>query len=430
MFKRLFFAALFLTAFPALSQAASVDAVSKDNLELQQLGSTYIHSRHVGTMPYWGECYRCAPQVVNNYCTTQTNPSGFEYTEGGNDLYIQSANCSIYSTDASDTEENTGLADSITYDDTTNVFSGAIDLTGLTQEGVICGGNSGIQGENNTIVALNDPTPDSTSSTCDANQDASGGPITLTGTEFGGSPITVENAWGFFTVSPGDNCLNFSFNNESLGAACLFPASMEIRCHHYAPTSSQCETTSYDDFGAPEGVYGCGSGSTWGGTCSSSLSGSDWLWGFDDGNTGTAVGGYFTLSSYYDNSSGNAIPSVISMEADSYGWLFVNGQQVLSCAQGSDCTANYNMPTGYDYISYVILSAPENASDSTRDPAAGIVSIIDSATGSALVSSNGSSWWMSPVLPGSLSPSMQTVLDDNGDSAFSPKSCTADGSNC
>ena len=58
---------------PATVQAASVYGITGDDLQMNTLGSQYIHSRHTGLMPYWGPCYRCTTQIESEpTCTPGT----------------------------------------------------------------------------------------------------------------------------------------------------------------------------------------------------------------------------------------------------------------------------------------------------------------------------------------------------------------------
>jgi hypothetical protein len=429
--RRLFAAFAVAGVFSAapLAQAASVSTATSDARTLGTMGSLYIHSRHVGTMPYWGDCYRCQPTEQLQSCTTQTSPTGFAYSSGGNNVYIESASCDFTAQDANTTTP-TGLSSVITYDPTTGDFTGQMDITGISQYGQVCGGNSGLEGTGTTIVPMDSPAEPAGCTT--TNQSASGPPISVSGEMFSGGPITVGNAWGNFVFTPSSNCLSVTFNNSPLGYVCMFPTKMVEQCTHYAPTSQQCLSQAYNDYGTPSG-WSCNT-SPWSGSSAcqnSSLANSQWLWGFSDGNSGTTVGGYFIYSTQYDNTTNAAIPSTLYMAADTYGWVWINGQQVLTCpSYSTTCQTNVTMPTGYSTITYMVMSAPSNATTSTRSPAAGILSIVDYATGATLAGTNKGTWWLTPTPPSTPSPTPQSVLNSAGDSGFTPINCTSSGSNC
>lgn len=160
-----------------------------------------------------------APQICNSYAWSGTNQMS-----------------------VSTSAQGSGYASAINYDTSTNVFSGATNITGAEEVGCVSGGNSGVSGSGDELC------PDSQSDGA-TNNAATGSCITLaqdTG-DWSGGPITVESepkqtANGGYVqqnmvFTPDGNDINITDNQTT--ATCTY--------HHNCTTTNESVTTCQEE---------------------------------------------------------------------------------------------------------------------------------------------------------------------------------------
>ncbi|MBU2765982.1 hypothetical protein HAP94_07180 [Acidithiobacillus ferrivorans] len=413
-------ASLIALVWPSLANAMSVQGVTQNALQLNTLGTPYIHSRHAGLMPYWGPCYRCQT-VTTSYCTAANNNSNLmTYSGQGNSFTVSDTNCNWSL--VLNNGQWAGYYDStLSWNNTTGTFSGSLNFTGASEIQVICGGNSGIAGSGSSIVPDNLPIG---SGGCNpGNQTATGNPITLQNGDFVGGPITIGNVWGNWTVAAAGTCLAVSYNGASEGDLCAFTNTTKQVCHHYLPTSTTCKRPA-NELGSVT-AWPCNTQTTWPNSQACATGGgASWIWGSPDGASGTNASGYYVMETQYNNQTGSPINASLVFSADNNGWVWINGQQVgFGDNWTVNTTAAVQLPVGTDTIDFMVMNTPDPyAGSSEISPAAGVLSI--SQGGQILVTTN-SNWWFVNAPPATPSPTPQSLL--SASPGYAPFNCAAGG---
>lgn len=391
------------------ADAASVTAVSGDAHIMATLGKPYIHSRHVGTMPYWGPCYRCTtkeePEASCKSGKTHvlaTWTSSGDSTCGGyeSDTFTAYTECSGSAVDLYLRNNSYNPADTtgkMYYNATVPISMGGSYGNQVNMQAVFGGGNSCSQDFDwyPTYAITGDDTDG-----------------TFNGTvTFGNylSPYQYQQSPSFHII----------FQNYKL-------VSVRV-CKHYEPTSNECATPPPQSEVNPP-VYGwdCNlSAQGWGGSsiCNGAGSEAQWIWGASDGATGTSQSGYSVMQATFTNPTDLAMTATMAVAADNYGWVWINGQQV-AFTQGFTTPQidTIDLPPGKDTIDFMVLNYPNSpASDPSQNanPAAGILSITDSS-GQPLLSTNSTNWTMIQNPPATPDPSPQSLLSGT---SYTPKNC-------
>jgi hypothetical protein len=209
------------------AQAASVYGIAQNDLQMNTLGTPYIHSRHTGLMPYWGPCERCTTQMVSEpACTVGSQPQTLAtWTNAGN------SSCGGYESDTFTATTQCSLSGVVQLVITNNSYNPA-DTTGKVNYGINIpltvpnGGNYGTQLNMNDVFGGNN---------CSQNFDWY--------PSFG---ITGEDVNGTFngTITFG-NYLSPSQYAQSPTFPVVFQnyKLVSVRtCKQYAPTSTECQT--------------------------------------------------------------------------------------------------------------------------------------------------------------------------------------------
>lgn len=411
------------------SQATSAYSITGDDLQMNTLGSEYIHSRHTGLMPYWGPCYRCKKKMNITSLTSDIASSS-----PGNPWEIKGSGDQWQFIDPQAAQQGSGYTYVLSYDKSKQNFSGFVNLTGSSEIGYVCGGNSGLIGSGSSIFAMNSPVG---VNNCDGSyidtQTATGGPITLNsdGT-FSGTAIDVNNYWGTYTFTPESYCIDATFNGTSIGDMCA-SGKIERTCKQYSPTSSECQTSasaSQDDL--PTYEWACDTSENgWNTTsvCSDTAiddSGAEWLFGSEDGISGTAQAGYSVMQAEYENTTSSPISATLTFAADNYGWVWINGDQVgYTDTASAVSTDSVSLPSGTDTVDFMVMNDPNSpATDPTeyQNPAAGILALTNSA-GQTLLATNDTDWTLVDTTPATPDPTPQSLLP----SGYTPENCASGG---
>ncbi|ACK78025.1 hypothetical protein JKG41_09935 [Acidithiobacillus sp. MC2.1] len=413
------FAGLPAVGLSDTAQAASVYGIAQDDLNMNTLGTPYIHSRHTGLMPYWGPCYRCSTQMVSEpACTVGTPPVTLaSWTNSGN------SSCGGYESDsftASTQCSTSGVVQLVV----TNSSYNPADTTGKVNYGVTIplsipnGGNYGSAVNMNDVFGGNN---------CSQNFDW-----------YPSYAVTGEDVNGTFngTVTFG-NYLSPSQYAQSPSFPVVFQnyKLVAVRtCHQYAPTSSECQTPPPPtQTNLPVYQWACDiaeSGWQPGGICSNSLisgNGAEWIFGANDGLSGTAQSGYSVMEAQYDNPTNLGMPATLTFAADNFGWVWINGQQVGYKAGFSTLdTVSIMLPPGTDTIDFMVMNdpnAPVSDPSEFQNPAAGILAISNSS-GQALIGTNDTNWYLVDNPPAAPVPSPSSLLAGTG---YTPQNCAAGG---
>jgi hypothetical protein len=223
---------------PATANAASVYSITGDDLKMNTLGSEYIHSRHIGLMPYWGPCYRCETKYKEQ-CSASNNSSNLvTYSGDGRAWTVKDDNCTWFM-DIDSGQYANEYDSTLSWNNSTKSFSGYLNFTGTSEIGYLCGGNSGIEGSGSSIFPMNSPI--GTGGCSPNNQGATGQPLTLVNGKFVGGPITIGNVWGNWTITATGSCLAVSYNGAQEGDLCAFTTTSYQSCRDHSPTSSECQ---------------------------------------------------------------------------------------------------------------------------------------------------------------------------------------------
>jgi len=405
-------------SLPTTAQAASVYGIAQNNLQMNTLGEPYIHSRHTGTMPYWGPCYRCTTQMVTEPACTQGQPpvtlaattlSGYSDCGGfESDSFTAQTQCSNGNVQLVLTNNSYNPADT----------TGQIYYSATVPIAIPNGGNYGTTVNMQSIFGGGNG--------CSENFDWYP-TYAITGEDVNGTfngTVTFGNY-----LSPGQyqqsQTFPITFQNYKIVA--------QTTCHHYAPTSSMCQTPNTETVNQMS-VYqwACATAETgWNpAICSNtdiSASGAEWIFGASDGLSGTAQSGYSVMQAQYVNPTNLPMPATLTFAADNYGWVWINGQQVaFTSSYTSLDTVSISLPPGTDTIDFMVMNDPDSpVSDPNEyaNPAAGILAITNSAN-QTIVSSNDSLWTLVQNPPSTPNPTPQSLLSGTG---YSPVNCANGG---
>ncbi|MBN6739616.1 hypothetical protein JKG47_03555 [Acidithiobacillus sp. MC6.1] len=145
-------------------------------------------------------CSNATGQNSDPQCTTLAQTYSYASgVSGGNPISMSSSN-GQYCLSSTGAYVSPGYGSCINYSGGT--FSGCLNISGTSQVGYVCGGNSGICGSGNSIIANSAPpagcgpndqsvVASSGTSYPKSTQIASGGPITYQNGQFSGAPIQV-----------------------------------------------------------------------------------------------------------------------------------------------------------------------------------------------------------------------------------------------
>ena len=411
------FAGLSAVDLPDTARAASVFGIAQDDLNMNTLGTPYIHSRHTGLMPYWGPCYRCQQELQITSLTANIDSNG-----PGNPWTISGSGTDWTFSDPAAAQHGAAYQQVLSYSPSTGEFTGAVNLTGSAEIGYVCGGNSGLEAAGSSIDAMNLPVG---VNDCDASylnsQNAFGGPITLTDGTFTGNAIYVNDSWGTYEFYPSGHCVDATFNGANIGQMCGAGVEQNV-CTHYAPTTTECQTPpSPSSQDLPTYAWTCDSYDEGAltGVCSNTAiasTGAEWIFGTGNGLMGTAAVGYSVMQAQYDNTASFAIAATLTFAAENYGWVWINGQQVGYTDSYTSLTSeSVSMPAGMNTVDFMVMNAPAS-SPTTNSPAAGILSLTNSS-GGTLLSTNDSDWSVVDNPPATPSPTPASLLAGTGDTA-------------
>lgn len=404
---------------PAPALAASVYGITGDDLQMNTLGQQYIHSRHTGLMPYWGPCYRCTTQVESEpTCTPGTqNHVLAQWTNTGN------SSCGGYESDSFEAYTqctNSGIVQIVlqnnSYDPNASV--GQKNYGATVPIAVPQGGNYG--------QSLNMSSVFGGGNSCSQNFDW-----------YPTYGITGEDVNGTFngTVTFG-NYLSPSQYEQSPTFPVVFQnyKLVSVRtCQQYAPTSTECKTPPpASQTNQPTYAWACDTSENgWqpGSVCTNSAiqsSGAEWIFGSNTGISGTAQSGYFVMQARYDNPTSSTMPATLTFAADNFGWVWINGEQVGYTDTFTTLTTEaISLPPGEDTVDFMVMNDPNApSSDPTEfeNPAAGILSITNSA-GQTILATNDTDWTEIDNPPTNPDPSPQSLLP----AGYTPQNCAAGG---
>jgi hypothetical protein len=153
----------------------------------------------------------------------------------------------------------------------------------------------------------------------------------------------------------------------------------------------------------------------------------EWIFGANDGLSGTAQSGYSVMEAQYDNPTNLGMPATLTFAADNFGWVWINGQQVGYTAGFSTLdTVSITLPPGMDTIDFMVMNdpnAPVSDPSEFQNPAAGILAISNSS-GQALIGTNDTNWYLVDNPPAAPVPSPSSLLAGTG---YTPQNCAAGG---
>lgn len=397
-------AVLATLAISPYAQAASVQAVSGDAKIMNTLGKTYIHSRHTGTMPYWGPCYRCKSKIedVPTCNSSEEHQVLATWTNSGD------SSCGGYETDTFTAETECSTSGQVILDLVNTSYDPA--STTSTHYGI-------------TV-------PIAYSGSSDVNQQAVFGGGNTCSQNFDWYPtysIHGDDADGTFngSVSFG-NYLSPSQYYQSPSFPIVFQNYEEVKvkkCKEYPPTSSECAVPPpASQTSLPVYSWNCDTQETgWNAdVCSNasiSESNAEWIFGAADGDTGTAQSGYSVMQSQYVNPTSDPMPATLVFAADNYGWVWINGQQVAFTKGFSQLSSvNITLAPGTNTIDFMVMNAPDSPSTDPNEfanPSAGILAITNSS-GENIMGSNSGEWVLEQNPPSTPDPSPSSLLSGTG----------------
>ena len=411
------------TGLPAASlsttaQAASVYGIAQNDLQMNTLGTQYIHSRHTGLMPYWGPCDRCTTQMVSEpACTVGSQPQTLAtWTNSGN------SSCGGYESDTFTATTQCSLSGVVQLVITNNSYNPA-DTTGKVNYGINIpltvpnGGNYGTQLNMNDVFGGNN---------CSQNFDWY--------PSFG---ITGEDVNGTFngTITFG-NYLSPSQYAQSPTFPVVFQnyKLVSVRtCKQYAPTSTECQTPPpASQLNQSSYAWACNTAENgWqSAVCTNSAvasSGAQWIFGANDGITGTAQAGYSVMQAQYANPTNVAMPATLTFAADNYGWVWINGQQVgFTNTFSTLTTTSITLPPGTDTVDFMVMNMPNSPQSNPtqfENPSAGILAITN-GSGQTILSTNDTDWTVIDNPPATPNPTPQSLISGTG---YTPQNCAAGG---
>lgn len=425
--------------FSCTAQAASVYGIAQDDLQMGTLGEQYIHSRHIGLMPYWGPCDRCSREAV---CSPQPYPkaascagpiNGWATGEG---TYAPDAQW-IYGTDncrnaQSDYSEyldtfyqnNTATPIVATAWYAMNDFGG-LYINGVQECTYSDAGHTG-NGAYPSTGGL---------ASCQITLPVGTDTVMIRVTNGGGS------SYGILQVDYNSQAIITTNPNTWYYVTGQCPQEYQRVCRQYAPTSAKCQTPPDAETLEPSAYsWACqftGNpeiGGWYQDICQNSYvtnSQAQWIFGASDGATGTAQSGYSVMQASFDNTLGT-ISANLTFLADNIGWVWLNGQQVAygnwstQSTNPSPWSGNITVPAGNDTIDFMVMNYPDApVSDPTEyaNPSLGILSLT-AGTGQVLISSNASDWYLATNSPTPPDPSPQSLLAGTG---YTAQNCASGG---
>ncbi len=399
---------------------ASVYGITENDLQMNTLGENYIHSRHTGLMPYWGPCYRCTEQLVSEPTCTVSNQHQVlaQWTNNGN------SSCGGYESDtftAYTQCTGSGIVQIVLQNNSYN----PADTTGRVYYNAtvpIAVPNGGNYGSNVNMQAVFGG-----GNSCSQNFDW-----------YPTYSITGEDINGTFngTVTFG-NYLSPSQYEQSPNFPVVFQNYKEVEervCKQYAPTSSECQTPpTPSQTNLPTYAWACDTSENgWqpGSVCTNAAingTGAQWIFGANNGISGTAQSGYSVMQTTYVNPTSSPMPATLTFAADNYGWVWINGQQVGFTNTFTQLdTVSISLPAGNDTIDFMVMNEPNSPSSNPSEfvnPSAGILAITN-ASGQDIVSTNDTNWYMVDNPPSAPNPSPSSLLAGTG---YTPINCASGG---
>lgn len=406
------------SVLPTEAQAASVYGIAQNDLQMNTLGTPYIHSRHTGTIPYWGPCYRCTTQMVSEPACTPGSPAQTlaQYTLSGY------SSCGGFESDS--------------FTATTQCANGAVQLV-LTNNSYNPADTTGKQYYSATVpIAI----PNGGSFGSSVNMQA----------VFGGGNGCSQNFDWYPTYAITGEDVNGTFNGSVTFGNYLSPGQYQqsptfpvvfqnyklvaqTTCQQYAPTSSECQTPPpASQTNLPVYQWACDTAENgWNsGVCGNSAistSGAEWIFGASDGIDGTAQAGYSVMESQYENPTSLPMPATLTFAADNFGWVWINGAQVGYTTSFSQLTTeSVSLPPGTDTIDFMVLNYPNSPTSNPNEfqnPSAGILAITN-GSGQVILGTNDTDWYLVENPPSAPNPSPASVISGTG---YTPQNCAAGG---
>ncbi|MCE5361454.1 MAG: hypothetical protein JJ714_10905, partial [Acidithiobacillus sp.] len=219
------------------------------------------------------------------------------------------------------------------------------------------------------------------------------------------------------------------------------PVQYQRVCQQYAPTSTQCQTPPNAETTDPSAyAWACGFtgnpmiGGWYQDVCQNSYisnSNAQWIFGANNGATGTYQSGYSIMQAKFDNTLGT-ISANLTFLADNIGWVWLNGQQVAygnweSQSNTGPWSGSVTVPGGNNTIDFMVMNypdAPVSDPNEYTNPSVGILSLTDPSTGQVLTESNASDWYVVTQPPSPPSPSPSSLLAGTG---YTPVNCASGG---
>lgn len=428
------------------AQAASVDSISANAGILPTLNKQYVHSRHAGTMPYWGDCYRCkitpvqmlsplcaagaAPQVLAEWTSTGTSTCG----SPEKDIFEATTDCltngeeSIKFTETSTDSGTTSSQKTYNLSADYTLMSGLADVTGTGPVGQ-CSGNTGASTDFTCAFGQN---------SCSADFDWYP-EITINGTEGSGSFNGVITFTNYLSPTQEQSkSFDVQFSN--------YITEKERQCTQYPPLSSECTSTSDtaatvnsggDLYQWPcatqEGGWNvtgetASNPSTTNNYCNGFLNSSDWIFGSSDGASDAPPSAYTVMETEYDNTSGSPESGIMTIATDGAGWVWINGTQVAYVESNATSYQDIqeipvSLPAGDDQIVFMVQKIPgcpaTDPSACTPSGAAGIMSIVEGSDNMLIVNTNTNAWYAIGSPPASPNPTPQSLMT----SGWTPVNC-------
>lgn len=401
-------------------QGASVYGITHDDLEMNTMGEAYIHARHTGLMPYWGPCYRCKTQVVSEpTCTVGTQQHTLaEWTSNGY------SSCGGFESDS---------------------FTAYTQCTGSGVVQIVLQNNSynpaDTTGKDYYSATVPIAVPNGGNYGTSVNMQAVFGGGNNCSENFDWYPtyaITGEDVNGTFngTVTFG-NYLSPGQYQQSPTFPVVFQNYKEVDkrvCKQYAPLSTECKTPPpASQTNLPTYAWACDTSENgWqpGSVCTNSAiqnSGAQWIFGADNGLSGTAQSGYSVMQTTYVNPTNLAMPATLTFAADNFGWVWINGQQVAFTNSFTRLdTVQISLPPGKDTITFMVMNDPNSPSSNPNEflnPSAGILAITN-GSGQTIVSTNDTNWYLVDNPPSAPIPSPSSLLAGTG---YTPVNCASGG---
>ncbi|MBE7562795.1 hypothetical protein H7F10_07495 [Acidithiobacillus sp. HP-6] len=424
---------------PAPSLAASVYGITGDDLQMNTLGSQYIHSRHTGLMPYWGPCYRCKkqeecspqPYPKASYCAGPVNGWAGNGDAPDAQWIYGTTNCrnagsgvtqyleTFYNNNTDSTIQGTAWyamndfgavyvngAQVASYSDVGHTGAHAYPGT----DGLLSSAISLPPGKDTIVMRITNGSG-SSYGILQVNAD-------INGTE---QPIITSNPSTWYYIT--GEC----------------PVEYERVCGHYGPQSTECTTPPTDETLYPDpSSWACNFtgnpliGGWYQDVCQNpqiTAANAQWIYGANDGATGVPQSAYSVMQATFDNTLGN-IQANLTFLADNIGWVWINGQQVAygnweSENNSEPWSGNVSVPAGQDTIDYMVMnypSVPYSPTAPANNPSVGILALTAS-TGQVLIQSNASNWDVVTAPPTTPDPTPQSLLP----AGYTPQNCAAGG---